>query len=88
MSSRQGGSAARSGGTIDRTRAPATAAPARAPASTPWRVSYDVRRRPHRLPTRRHLLRRREVHRRHPRSPAGSTHGAPRFPSVFGTRRR
>ena len=41
MSSRQGGGAARAGGSIDRTRAPAPAAPARAPASTPQRVSYE-----------------------------------------------
>ena len=41
MSSRQGGGAARAGGSIDRTRAPAPAAPARAPASTPQRISYE-----------------------------------------------
>jgi CO/xanthine dehydrogenase Mo-binding subunit len=89
MSSRQGGGAARAGAAADRSRAPAPAAPSRAPASTPQRVSYErpapaappPRPTPPAAP---------------PRSappppaaaPAGSTHGAPRFSSVFGTRRR
>ena len=88
MSSRQGGGAARTGGGADRTRAPAPAAPAAtARPSTPQRVALRTAAPPRRLP-----------HRRRPpprsappppsASPAGSTHGAPRFSSVFGTRRR
>jgi len=88
MSSRKDGGATRVGAAADRSRAPAQPAPTRAPASTPQRVAYErpapaapPRTTPPPPP---------------PRSappppaaaPAGSTHGAPRFSSVFGTRRR
>jgi CO/xanthine dehydrogenase Mo-binding subunit len=88
-SSRAGGGAARIGST-DRSRAPAPAAAPRAPASTPQRVTYErpaaatpqpsvpapSRSAPPTPPT--------------PPAPprSGTTHGAPRFSSVFGTRRR
>jgi len=89
MSSRQGGGAARAGGSIDRTRAPAPAAPARAPASTPQRVSYErptpAAPPPHTPPP---AAPPRSAPPPPAASPAGSTHGAPRFSSVFGTRRR
>jgi len=89
MSSRQGGGAARAGGSIDRTRAPAPAAPARAPASTPQRVSYErptpTAPPPHTPPP---AAPPRSAPPPPAASPAGSTHGAPRFSSVFGTRRR
>ena len=88
MSSRQGGGAARAGAAADRSRAPAPAAPARAPASTPQRVSYErptpaapPRTAPPAPPPR-------SAPPPPAASPAGSTHGAPRFSSVFGTRRR
>jgi CO/xanthine dehydrogenase Mo-binding subunit len=93
MSSRTGGGAQRAGDSADRTRAPApalapapSARPAPAPA-TPQRVAYE---RPAAAAP---------VHNTPPppprppspppaAQPAGSTHGAPRFSSVFGTRRR
>jgi hypothetical protein len=92
MSSRTGGGAQRAGDGADRTRAPApalapapSARPAPAPA-TPQRVAYE---RPAAAPAH-------NVPPPPPRppspppaaQPAGSTHGAPRFSSVFGTRRR
>jgi hypothetical protein len=84
MSSRKGGGATRSGGATDRTRAPAPPAPTRAPASTPQRVSYE-RPAPAAPPPA-------PPPRRAPpppvASPARSSHGAQRFSSVFGTRRR
>jgi hypothetical protein len=90
MSSRQGGGAARAGGAADRSRAPAPAAPTRAPASTtPQRVSYE--RPPPAAPPRTAPPApppRSAPPPPPPTSPAGSTHGAPRFSSVFGTRRR
>jgi hypothetical protein len=93
MSSRTGGGAQRVGDSADRTRAPAPAlvpAPSVRPApatATPQRVAYE---RPaaaapaHNVPP----------PPPQPPSPppaaqpAGSTHGAARFSSVFGTRRR
>ena len=97
MSSRQAGAATRAGGAADRTRAPAPAPaaptrapagmPANAPANTPQRVSYErpaappPRTTPPSPPPR-------SAPPPPPASPAGSTHGAPRFSSVFGTRRR
>ncbi len=90
MSSRHGGGAARGGATADRSRAPAAASPARqrAPASTPQRVSYE---RPTPAPAPRPAPAA-PPPRSAPPPPAapsaGSTHGAPRFSSVFGTRRR
>jgi CO/xanthine dehydrogenase Mo-binding subunit len=88
MSSRQGGGAARAGATIDRTRAPAPATPARAPASVPQRISYErptpAAPPPYTAPP---APPPRSVP-PPPATPAGSTHGAPRFSSVFGTRRR
>jgi CO/xanthine dehydrogenase Mo-binding subunit len=93
MSSRQGGgAAAHAGAAADRSRAPASAAPVRAPAttptSTPQRVAYErpapsappPRPAPPAPPPRNAPP--------PPAAPAGSTHGAPRFSSVFGTRRR
>ncbi|HML08022.1 MAG TPA: molybdopterin cofactor-binding domain-containing protein [Xanthobacteraceae bacterium] len=84
MSSRQGGGVTRTGGGADRT--PARVTPAATTTGPPQRVAYE---RPaaaapaHPPPP------------APPRSappaapaPAGSTHGAPRFSSVFGTRRR
>jgi CO/xanthine dehydrogenase Mo-binding subunit len=86
MSSRQGGGAARTGG-ADRTRAPAPAAPA-APArpSTPQRVSYE--RPAAAAPVTAPAPPPRSAPPPPAASPGGSTHGAPRFSSVFGTRRR
>jgi CO/xanthine dehydrogenase Mo-binding subunit len=92
MSSRQGGGAAHTGGAADRTRAPAPAAPARAPTSTPTstpqRVAYE-RPTPSAPP---HAAPPASPPRSAPPPPAapssGSTHGALRFSSVFGTRRR
>jgi len=83
MSSRAGGSTARTGGGADRERKTA-AAPAQAGGSVPKRVSYD-------RPV--------EGTKAAPASPTSaapppaaapqvSTHGARRFSSVFGTRRR
>jgi CO/xanthine dehydrogenase Mo-binding subunit len=89
MSSRQGGGAARAGAAADRSRAPAPAAPARAPASTPQRVSYErptPAAPPHIAPP--PAPPPRSAPPPPATSPAGSTHGAPRFSSVFGTRRR
>jgi hypothetical protein len=92
MSSRQGGGAANAGATADRTRAPAPAVAARTPASaqksTPQRIAYErpapatpARPAPPAPPPRSAPP--------PPAAPsAGSTHGAPRFSSVFGTRRR
>jgi hypothetical protein len=90
-SSRKGeGAPARPSIAPDRSRAPAPPAPARAPApaAAPQRISYE--RPPAALPPRP------APPAPPPRSaplppataPAGSTHGAPRFSSVFGTRRR
>jgi CO/xanthine dehydrogenase Mo-binding subunit len=90
MSSRKGEGAARPGfSAADRARAPAPPAPARTPASAPQRVSYErptpasppPRTAPPAPPPR-------SAPPPPPASPAGSTHGAPRFSSVFGTRRR
>jgi len=91
MSSRQGGGAPRAGvSPADRTRAPAPSTPARAPSGPPQRVSYE-------RPTPAAPPPRSAPPAPPPRSappppppstPAGSTHGAPRFSSVFGTRRR
>jgi hypothetical protein len=83
MSSRKGGGATRSGGATDRTRAPAPPAPTRAPASTPQRVSYE---RP--APAAPPPAPPPEVRPPPVASPARSSHGAQRFSSVFGTRRR
>jgi len=84
MSSRQGGTPTRAG-TADRSRAPAAAAAA---PSAPQRVTYEqpaaaaATRPAPAVPPRQTT----------PPPPAppppGSTHGAPRFSSVFGTRRR
>jgi len=88
MSSRKDGGAAHVGGAADRTRAPASPAATRAPASTPQRVAYErpapaspPRTAPPAPPPR-------SAQPPPPAAPAGSTHGAPRFSSVFGTRRR
>jgi CO/xanthine dehydrogenase Mo-binding subunit len=89
MSSRKGEIAARpSIAAADRSRAPAPPAPARAPAAAPQRISYE-------RPTPAALPPRPAPPPPPPRNtpppaaaPAGSTHGAPRFSSVFGTRRR
>jgi CO/xanthine dehydrogenase Mo-binding subunit len=83
MSSRQGGDASRTGSGADCTRAPATAAPAR--PSAPQRITYErpaaaTPVAPPAPPPRSAPP--------PPASPSGSTHGAPRFSSVFGTRRR
>jgi CO/xanthine dehydrogenase Mo-binding subunit len=87
MSSRQGGDAARTVGGADRTRAPAPAAPAAtARPSTPQRVSYE--RPAAAAPVAPPAPPPRSVPPPPAASPAGSTHGAPRFSSVFGTRRR
>jgi CO/xanthine dehydrogenase Mo-binding subunit len=89
LSSRQGGGAARTGGAADRTRAPAVApAAATPPQSVPQRVAYE--RPTPAAPTRTAAAAPspRSVPPPPPASPAGSTHGAPRFSSVFGTRRR
>jgi CO/xanthine dehydrogenase Mo-binding subunit len=87
MSSRQGGDAARTVGGADRTRAPAPAAPAAtARPSTPQRVSYE--RPAAAAPVAPPAPPPRCVPPPPAASPAGSTHGAPRFSSVFGTRRR
>jgi CO/xanthine dehydrogenase Mo-binding subunit len=87
MSSRQGGDAARTGGGADRTRAPAPAAPAAtARPSTPQRVSYE--RPAAAAPVAPPAPPPRSAPPPPSASPAGSTHGAPRFSSVFGTRRR
>jgi CO/xanthine dehydrogenase Mo-binding subunit len=87
MSSRQGGGAARAGSGADRTRAPAPVAPA-VPArpSTPQRVSYE--RPAAAAPVAPPAPPPRSAPPPPSGSPAGSTHGAPRFSSVFGTRRR
>ena len=75
MSSRHGAVLERTGG-ADRTRAPAHAVPAR----TPQRVTYD------RLPD---TAPKPDTPQPPPAAPpVGSTHGARRFSSVFGTRRR
>jgi CO/xanthine dehydrogenase Mo-binding subunit len=87
MSSRKG--PARPGvAATDRSRAPAPAMPARTPASAQQRVSYE-------RPTPAAPPPYTPPPAPPPRSaappaaaPAGSTHGAPRFSSVFGTRRR
>src|SRR3984885_14775334 len=76
MSSRKGEGTARPGIAPDRSRAPAVPAPARAPAAAPQRISSE-RPAPAPYPPRPPAT-----------APAGSTHGAPRFSSVFGTRRR
>src|SRR5262249_5895497 len=88
MSSRQGGGAARGGGAIDRTRAPAPATPARAPASAPQRISYERPTPAAPPPSTTPQAPSRSAPPPPPAAPAGSTHGAPRFSSVFGTRRR
>jgi CO/xanthine dehydrogenase Mo-binding subunit len=90
MSSRKGEGVARPSITpADRTRAPAPAAPSRAPASAPQRVSYE---RPMPAPPPRSAPPAPPPRSAPPpppaAAPAGSTHGAPRFSSVFGTRRR
>jgi CO/xanthine dehydrogenase Mo-binding subunit len=88
MSSRQGGGAPRIAG-ADRTRAPAPAMPATAaPArpSAPQRISYE---RPAAgAPVTPPAPPPRSAPPPPAASPSGSTHGAPRFSSVFGTRRR
>jgi CO/xanthine dehydrogenase Mo-binding subunit len=90
MSSRKSEGAARPGiAATDRTRAPAPPPPARTPAGAPQRISYE-------RPTPAAPPPRTPPPAPPPRnappppaaSPAGSTHGAPRFSSVFGTRRR
>jgi CO/xanthine dehydrogenase Mo-binding subunit len=85
MSSRQGGVAARTAASGDRAHTPAPAA--RAGTDVPQRIGYDqpaaaASPRPSPLPP--------PAHPSPPPAapPAGSTHGAPRFSSVFGTRRR
>ena len=87
MSSRQGGGAARTGGAADRTRAPALAPAAKPAPAVPQRVAYERPTPAAPAPT--------APPAPPPRSapvpappPAGSTHGAARFSSVFGTRRR
>jgi CO/xanthine dehydrogenase Mo-binding subunit len=87
MSSRQGAGAARAGSAADRSRAPAPAAPARTPASAPQRVTYE-RPTPAAPPPRTAPPPSQRSAPPPPAAPAGSTHGAPRFSSVFGTRRR
>src|SRR6202034_4123044 len=88
MSSRQGGGAKLPAAAAERSRAPAPAV-THAPTSAPQRVAYE-RHDPSAAPTR-------PVPPSPPparpapapaAAPAGSTHGAPRFSSVFGTRRR
>jgi CO/xanthine dehydrogenase Mo-binding subunit len=90
MSSRKGEGASRpSIAASDRTRAPAPPAPARTPAGAPQRIAYErptpasplPRTAPPAPPTR-------SAPPPPAAAPAGSTHGAPRFSSVFGTRRR
>jgi hypothetical protein len=89
MSSRHGGGAARPAQVADRSRAPAPATPARAPApaAAPQRVSYErpVQSAPPPPPA---PLPPRSAPPPPAAPPVGSTHGAPRFSSVFGTRRR
>jgi CO/xanthine dehydrogenase Mo-binding subunit len=82
-SSRLGGGAARTGA-ADHSRASAPAQPARAPQ----RVSYErpAASQPHPAPPPPPPKSTPPSPR--PAAPAGSTHGAPRFSSVFGTRRR
>jgi CO/xanthine dehydrogenase Mo-binding subunit len=88
MSSRQGGGAARTGAAADRSRAPvaATSASPRPPASAPQRVSYE--RPPQPAPPPPPAPPPRSAPQPPAAAPAGSTHGAARFSSVFGTRRR
>ena len=87
MSSRKGEGTARPGIAPDRSRAPA--APARAPAAAPQRISYE-RPTPAALPPRPAPAAPplRSAPLPPATAPACSTHGAPRFSSVFGTRRR
>ena len=89
MSSRKGGGAALPGGGADRTRAPAPVMPASAaPARpcAPQRVTYE--RPAAAAPVAPPAPPPRSAPPPPATSPAGSTHGAPRFSSVFGTRRR
>ena len=87
MSSRQGGGTARAGTGVDRSRAPAAKpAAAPAPAAAPQRVAYErpaaaTPPRPAPPPPSRSAP-------PPPAAPSGSSHGAARFSSVFGTRRR
>jgi hypothetical protein len=85
MSSRQGGGPARTGGGADRTRAPAIAPAVAPPTAVPQRVAYErpaAAAAPPSPPPR-------SASPPPPAAPSsGSTHGAPRFSSVFGTRRR
>jgi hypothetical protein len=92
MSSRQGGGAERTGGAVDRSRAPSIAPAVAPPAAAPQRVAYE---RPMPAPPAPRTAPPPPPSRNAPpppppapSSPAGSTHGAPRFSSVFGTRRR
>jgi len=89
MSSRHGGGATRAGAAADRSRAPAPVSAKQAPASAPQRVTYErptpAAPPPRPAPPAPPL---RSAPPPPPASPAGSTHGAPRFSSVFGTRRR
>jgi CO/xanthine dehydrogenase Mo-binding subunit len=82
MSSRAGGGAERAGG-ADRSRAPAIA-PRVVPAA-PQRVAYE---RPAAVAPPSPPPPPRPTPPPPVSQPAGSTHGAPRFSSVFGTRRR
>jgi CO/xanthine dehydrogenase Mo-binding subunit len=86
MSSRTGGAAARTG--ADRTRAPAPVAPARMAASAPQRVTYEQPAPAAPAPSMPPPTPARSAPPSPATPPAGSTHGAPRFSSVFGTRRR
>jgi CO/xanthine dehydrogenase Mo-binding subunit len=83
-SSRSGGGVGRGGG-VDRGRVPAPA-PVRAPASTPQRVSYE--RPAAAAPAPPPPSRSAPPPPSPAPAPAPTTHGAPRFSSVFGTRRR
>jgi CO/xanthine dehydrogenase Mo-binding subunit len=87
MSSRQGGGAARTGGP-DRTRAPAIAPAVAPPAAVPQRVAYERPTPAAAAPKAPPAPPPRGGPPPSTPSPAGSTHGAPRFSSVFGTRRR
>jgi CO/xanthine dehydrogenase Mo-binding subunit len=90
MSSRSGGGAARAGG-ADRTRAPAPQA-APAPAAQPQRVTYERPAAPQTASAPAPPPPPRSATPLPPKPPTtatpGSSHGARRFSSVFGTRRR
>jgi hypothetical protein len=86
MSSRTGGAAVRTG--ADRTRAPAPVAPARTAPSAPQRVTYERPAPAAPAPSVPPPTPARSAPPSPATPPAGSTHGTPRFSSVFGTRRR